>query len=235
MALPGPRNQIVSRNGITIFCDSDEILTEFHNPFNEFLRKNGYDAPHGWIPKLYSYRDIMLQEEFDRMFALFGKDWPARVPAYDGASEFLRQLKILGCHVVVVTSIPGEQGPERILNFCKHGFFYDEIFFTMGRKKSDFINAILPRYSNSKGGPTKNILVDDHARNCVEFVTEVPNSVAITMQMPYGEEWLEKSKEDKRIKGKSKNQQEVYAATLKYVTKVLLSKVGNKKEKNEKI
>jgi hypothetical protein len=129
----------------------------------------------------------------------------------------------MGCRIILLTSVNGTQGPERIKNLYSHSIYFDEAFFTRGRQKSEFANELLPRYVDSQGRPCKSILVDDYAKNVVEFVQHVPGALyGVTLAAGYGAQWLKKVKNDRRILGDNITPGEMYGCTLRCITKILL-------------
>jgi hypothetical protein len=229
MSIPG--HQIVVPNGIVVWLDVDDVLVQFHSFFNKFLQKKGYIIPVDYKPEKYSYAELMPEEEFLRYFDELGAKWPAKLKAYKGAAEFTRQLSEIGCRVVLITSIDGQQGPERLKNLCKHKIYFDEMYLTRGRQKSEFASWLSMRYVNSRGNPVKNILVDDYAKNAVEFVKMVPNSMAATIDIGYSKDWIRRSLHLKKIVATPKNPAELYEATFKLITKLLLGQGKKKKKK----
>jgi hypothetical protein len=234
MGIPGPKNKIVIPNGIVVWLDVDDVLVDFHKIFNSYARRRGHDIPVHYMPERYSYAEVMSEKEFITCFNGLGDDWPARVHALDGAAEFTRQLSEMGCRVILITSVNGYQGPERIQNLCKNKIYFDEIYLTRGRRKGEFASWLSTRYVDSRGRRVKSILVDDYAKNAVEFVRNVPNSSATTLGVGYSKEWVRKYKHLKRIDGASKNQKELYDATFKMIAKLLTKRPKVKKKRKSK-
>jgi len=235
MSYPGPKNKIIVPSGIVIWLDVDDCLVDFHRHFNTYLRKQGYDIPKDYKPQKYSYAELMPEKEFLKHFNDLGDHWPAKVRALAGAAEFTRRLSEMGCRVILITSVNGHQGPERIQNLVKHHIYFDEIYLTKGRQKSEFASWLSTRYVDSRGKQVRSILIDDYAKNSIEFIKMVPNSVSVTMDVGYSKEWIEKikgKKSSKKIVVTPKNAEEMYEETFKMIAK-LLTRHGKKRSKKK--
>ena len=223
MNIPGLKNEIVVSNGIVVWLDADDVAVDFHRFFNAHLRQNGYKVALDFIPQKYSYLDVMSQSQFNAMFSSLGSHWPRDLEAFSGAAEFTRRLKELGCRVIIITSIDGHQLPERIKNLQEHQIYFDEIYATKGRNKSEYAKELLPRYVSARGAPVLNILVDDFAKNVLDFVEQVPRAVkGITMDIGYSKDWLKKAEGNRKISGRSRTPQELYEETLRCIAKLLI-------------
>jgi hypothetical protein len=222
MGIPGPQNKIVVPSGVVCWLDVDDVLVDFHRLFNALIKKKGYDVPLNYIPSKYSYAELMPEEQFSEYFVQLGQNWPAKCKVFKGAAEFTRKLSEHGVRVILITSVFGHQGPERIKNLCKNHIYFDEIYLTKGRQKSEFASWLSTRYVDSKGCPVKNILVDDFAKNAVEFIKMVPNAVAgITMNIGYSQPYIKKAKNNKKLFSESVTQTELYDTTFRVLAQLM--------------
>jgi hypothetical protein len=93
-----------------------------------------------------------------------GKYWAGDQKVLSGAKEFCQELKKYKVKIILITHIEGYQGPNRIKCLVEQGIVFDEIYFTMGRHKSEFAKELIKRYKNSV-----NFFMDDKAENAYDF------------------------------------------------------------------
>jgi hypothetical protein len=226
VGIPGRKNEIIVPNGIVIWLDVDGTIMDFYREFAKHARKYGYKIPVNYIPEEYSYGELMPEKKFRKLFMEMGDGWPARLIAFPGAAEFTRRLKEIGCRVIILTKLPGHQGPERFKALLQHHIYFDEAYLTYGRTKSQFAKPLTKRYKNSQGQPTMHILIDDNGDCVTEFVENMPNSRAITMTLKYNRPWHKQMKKSKRVHYRAKDTTELYEMSLKYIGKLLTSRKG---------
>lgn len=157
-----------------IWVDVDEVLVKFRPMFNKFLRETyKIQLPDNFIAKNWTY-DEVLPKHFDFMdcFNSLPSDWPEHLPAYDGARDFLQELKKMGNYIILITQVPEACVDARLRNLLAHNFYYDEIYFT-SKAKSGYALSTLKRIENHQ--QIQNILIDDRAKNCVDFLNNMPN------------------------------------------------------------
>jgi hypothetical protein len=222
MSVPGPRNEIVVPSGIVVWIDVDEVLLNFCRKFNQELIRLGYEVPVDYVPIDYDYCEIVGPGAFPGIFEGMDPKWVGELDGFPGAAEFTRRLKELGCRVVLITSIHGFQMPDRIHNLRQHKIYYDELYPSRGRKKSEFARVLLPRYVDPRGKPCRHIIIDDTMKNTLEFVDNVPRAVkGITLNVPYNRLELERHGDDARINSEATTQRGMFEATLRCVVRLL--------------
>lgn len=224
MTTLGPENKIVVPNGLVLWVDVDEVLLNFLRRFNQELVGRGYDIPLDYVPSYYDYDEILGPGKFLSVFTAMTSDWLRELSPFPGADEFTRRLKELGCRVILITSVTGVQLPLRLENLRRAEIYFDEIYATRGLAKSTFVRELIPRYVDSRGRPTKHIIVDDTLSNVLEFLSGVPRSVrGVTMSVPYNLPGLRthSPKQLAKVNYKATNQKELFDQTLRVVTRLL--------------
>jgi len=137
--------------------------------------------------------------------------------------KFPSQNSLILC---LITSVPEKQVHYRLKNLNTHGIYYDEIYFTTN-KKSFYAKEALNRIQENK--KIKNILIDDRAFNCVDFLENIPNVIkAFTLDLEYNrEEKLLEKKYQGKLDFSSKNTDEIHTNSLNFLRKIMI-KEGNK-------
>ena len=212
------------KSGVVVWVDVDEVLVEFRSMLNDHLNKSfNLNLDRDYVAHDWHYSDVLPKEaSFPTIMSGLPKNWPEHQPLYAGAAEFTQTLKEMGCEVVLITHIDLELAPYRLKNLFYHGIYFDEIYFTLGKSKTDFAVPLSLRFTDEENRPAKNIIIDDKAQNVIEFLDMVPNmSLAVTMDYNYNKESLAKCRNyGKMLDAKSKTQQEMYKKVLAEVKRL---------------
>lgn len=204
---------------IIVWLDVDDVLLDFKMMYNRHLKEN-YDIkiPHNYIPKTWHYTEILPKKiKFGQTMETLGKRWAKNQKALEGAKDFTKQLKKMGYRVILITHIEGEQGPDRINCLMREGIHFDEIYFTMGRTKSEFAVEVVKRYPKAV-----NCFMDDKAENVVDFLMNVPKTeLGLTLDLPFNDQTFATLPEELRD-GRFvavKTHKDMYKAMLKFLKK----------------
>lgn len=206
------------KKNIIVWLDVDDVLLDFKAKYNRHLRINyGLKIKDNYVPKNWHYTEVLPKKvSFAETMQGLGMPWAKNLKPIDQAMEFTQKLKSLGIKVILITHIEGEQGPDRIENLVENKIHFDEIYFTMGRKKSEFAKAISLRYPKHQ-----HIFVDDKAENVTDFLTHVPKTIfGVTMDLPYNDPVIA-SWDDTlgTLISHPKNQQGMFKVVLNYLKK----------------
>lgn len=216
------------------WIDVDGVLLNFNELVARHLNKlYGLSLPENFIPKDWNYLDVLPPGiQFSDVMKSLPDGWEGMLNAYEGAEKFTRELKRMGAEVVVITQISGVKAPDRIKCLIDHNITFDEVYFTLGRKKSEFASQIIRRHRKECGNIQDSFIVDDKAENTVEFLEEVPGTkFVVTANYPYNSEAIEKCSKlysSEVFNFQSKNPQDMYETTLARFNH-LLNKEGKKK------
>lgn len=206
------------KSGIVVWVDVDEVLVEFRPLLNAHLNKSFNLSLHrDYVANDWGYSDVIPKEaSFPEIMSGLPKNWPEHQVLYEGAAEFTRDLKKLGCEVVLITHLDLELAPYRLKNLFYHQVYFDEIYFTLGKSKVDFAHPVSLRFTDNQGRPAKNIVIDDKAQNVVEFLDLMPNmALGVTMDYAYNKSTLAKTKNfGPLLDAKSKTQQDMYQKVI---------------------
>lgn len=182
-----------------LFLDFDGIIGNFDKYLYQVSRAKHpalANIPDTYMPKKMDFRCI---EGFDFFKALaeLPATWPGELPIIEGARRFIEDAAGTGAKVILLTSVPEKAGIYRLNQMVQHGMHFDEAYFTMGQKKSDFINTVLAREERRYGSFRafqKFVFVDDMAKNALDVVQNCPDIVkVVTCDIPYNNEILAKA------------------------------------------
>lgn len=199
---------------VIIWLDVDDVLLDFKNRHNRFLRKKyKVNIPDDYIPLNWDYTEVIEAPlTFKETMQALGNRWSQNQKALPGASKFVKTLKKHGYHIILITHIEGEQGPERIKNLIKNKIIFDEIYFTLGRHKSEFAKEIIKKFPKD----FSHIFMDDKAGNVIDFIENVPQTtLGVSLDLPFNEQWLKKYK-NKKLK-LAKNYLDMYEIVYKFL------------------
>lgn len=196
-----------------VWLDVDDVLLDFKNRHNKFLRKKyKVNIPDDYVPQTWDYLEVLKHPlTFIETLRALGTNWSRNQKALPQAKEFTQKLKKAGVRVILITHIEGEQGPDRIANLVKNGITFDEIYFTMGRKKSDFMKALILKYPGCR-----HVFVDDKASNVIDFLKTIKEStLGVSLDLPFNQEWLKEYRGKKLVL--TKNYLDMYDVVLKFL------------------
>lgn len=206
---------------IIVWLDVDDVLLDFKGKYNRHLRENyNINIKDSYIPLNWNYGEVLPPKVlFKQTMKTLGRFWAGEQKALSGAKQFTQTLKKMGVKVILITHIEGEQGPNRIETLIKEGLFFDEVYFTMGRSKSDFAKQIWKRYPGYI-----NCFMDDKAENVIDFIHHVPQTkFGVTLKVPYNDKTFRQcqlSPPDHRLLW-VKDYKAMYRAMLKFVKKTM--------------
>lgn len=201
-----------------VWVDVDDVLVIFRDMFNRYLRKTyKLKVKDKHIAKDWVYSDVLPKNhEFMDYFNALPENWTENQKVFAGAKKFIDEIRSMGFYVIFITSVPEKQVHYRLKNLAEHNLTYDEIYFTT-KKKSFYAKPAINHFENHQN--IKNILIDDRAANCVDFLENIPNMIkAVTLNVPFNsEEFKIKSKFGKRLDFSSKTADEMHKTLLKFL------------------
>jgi hypothetical protein len=203
---------------IIAWVDVDSVLVDFYSYFHAHLAEFGVKLPSTYIPDSWTYDGLLGNHKFSDVFDSMPPDWTSKLIAYEGASQFLKNLHEAGCYVVLVTHVPESQKNHRINSLISQGVYFDEIYFPFGSPKSSIVKALLPRFKTVGGSKIKNIFVDDYMVNVVDMAKLQELDRCFSLNYPFNKIHIptEKSLMEK-IDVTSNSPVELYLSVTKYV------------------
>ena len=165
-----------------LLVDFDGILGNFDRYLYRKSRPNHpalKNVPDTYMNKLLDYRCI---EGFDffKAFSEFPISWPGETDIIPGSREFLATARAAGVKIVILTSVPEKSGIYRLRQMVREGLYFDEAYFTMGHKKSEFVNTLLERHD-----PHTAVFIDDLAKNAIDVAENCAGVDVVTCDIPY--------------------------------------------------
>jgi hypothetical protein len=172
----------MNRFKFTVFLDVDDVIHSFHEYVNGILTSLiGKRIEPGFKPSDYLYSEV--HTHFGKVFESLPINWPQLVKLEPGGRDFVDSLIRRGGKIILLTSLPSVSAPARLKALARDGIRYEEIYFTHGAKKSDFINAL----QNKVVGPQ--FFVDDYSKNCLDVVENTTIRNVHCYKTPYNKEF----------------------------------------------
>lgn len=201
-----------------IWIDVDDVLVHFRPMFNRYLINTyKFKITENHVAKDWTYSDVLPKNhEFMDYFNALPENWTENQEIIAGAKEFIDELRAMGFYLIFITSVPEKQIHYRIKNLSEHKLIYDEIYFT-SRPKSFYANPAILQFANSDD--IKHILIDDRATNCVDFLTNVKNTIhTVSMDIQFNsKELANQHLYNGQIDFNPKTSQDMHQALLTYL------------------
>lgn len=170
-----------------VWVDVDDVCVKFRRMFNKFLRETyGFKISDDYMAKSWSYDEIIPKgDKFMDYFNSLPVNWTEHQDLFPNVKDNLKQIHEMGHYIILITAVPEHAVHYRLKNLIEHGLYFDEIYFT-SQSKSLYAQEVLKRFNDSH--KIKNILIDDRAKNCVDFLTNIPNmEKIISMEAPFND------------------------------------------------
>lgn len=156
-----------------IWVDVDDVLVKFRLMFNKFLRENhGFNVPDDYLAKNWTYSEFIPEGEFAYYFESLPKNWTEHLECFSFVKNYLDEIHKMGHYIIFITAVPDHGVPFRIKNLINHQLYFDEIYFT-SQDKSIYAKEILRKFYDFQS--INNVIIDDRAKNCVDFYNNMPN------------------------------------------------------------
>ena len=216
------------KSKIVVWIDVDEVLVNFRKFFHQHLKeRHSISVPDGFLPADWYYSDFFCREKFIEVMEGLPKNWASDLEILPGAVKFIKELRKHNCHIILITHLPADLAPERIKNLLSHGVYFDEIYFTFGRKKSEYVIALMERYEYNRE-KLSHFLIDDRAQNGYEIMKDCPSfDYFVTLNDSYNKEAIANLKiefDKTRFNFDSKTNVQMYSRIIAKIKETLKKK-----------
>lgn len=162
------------KTDLILWIDVDDVLLEFRPMFNQFLRETyGFKIDNDYMAKTWTYDEIIPEgDDFMNYFNSLPVNWTENQVPFPFVKKYLNEIKKMGHHIIFITAVPEHVVHYRLKNLISHNLYFDEIYFT-SQSKSVYAKEVLKRFRDND--KLKNILIDDRAKNGVDFHKNIPN------------------------------------------------------------
>lgn len=174
------------------YLDVDDVLLDFRRMILESyvtdrISKDPVDLDN-YVAREMSYSELVTPDTFS---SYMSRNRFRNLKAIPGAAEFTNHLKAKNVKVVLITSLDPRYGTNRILDLHEAGIYYDEMYFTLGGNKGEYVQALNKRHGVGPNLPA--VFVDDMAKQCLrvaEFDRE-KRVTPVTIDFPYNQKDFE--------------------------------------------
>jgi len=169
-----------------VWVDVDDVCVMFRTMFNKFLRETyHFKITDDYMAKSWTYEEIIpAGDDFMNYFKSLPVNWTENQVVFPFVKAYLDEIHKMGHYIILITAVPEHAVHYRLKNLIStHQLYFDEIYFT-SQSKSLYAQEIIKRFGNSE--LITNVLIDDRAKNCIDFLNNVPNmEKIISLDAPF--------------------------------------------------